>query len=32
MAKAGFSLYDIGKYAYRIEDSDWSDSGEEEEE
>lgn len=27
MAKAGFTLHDIGKYAYRAEDSDWSDSG-----
>lgn len=26
MAKARFTLYEIGKFAYRADDSDWSDS------
>jgi hypothetical protein len=26
MAKAGFTLFEIGKYAYRQDYSDWSDS------
>lgn len=28
MAKAGFTLYEIGSFAYRVEDSDWSESDE----
>lgn len=27
LAKAGFSLYEIGQFAYREDDSDWESGG-----
>lgn len=32
LAKEGFTLYEIGKYAYREEDDDWSSEEEGEDE